>query len=244
MNQLQSGIADQGYELMHGVYSSEECLQMLSELNRLFQQEEMVSIRSSRGTVFAARNVIKIVPEVHAWWQKPRLVERLTYVLGEHFGLVRGLYFDKPSHRSWSLPFHKDMTIAVKDNRLKSDEFSKPTTKAGVPHVEGSESVLANMLTLRIHLDAVTDFNGPLQVIPGSHLSGKSTAGYSGQPDVITCEAGDVLAMRPLVSHASGHSDPAREMHRRILHLEFAAEEQLADGFQWQDFIRPEIHQR
>jgi ectoine hydroxylase-related dioxygenase (phytanoyl-CoA dioxygenase family) len=91
------------------------------------------------------------------------------------------------------------------------------------------------MLTLRIHLDEVTDENGPLKVIPGTHRQpdpGKDTA-----PVSIHAAIGDVLAMRPLLSHSSGASLPGTTRHRRILHLEFAADRILPDGYQWRHFI-------
>src|SRR6266404_493411 len=104
----------------------------------------------------------------------PARVEAMAAVLGPDFGLVRVLFFDKPPGGSWSLPAHKDLTIAVRDNRLPSRHFRNPTRKAGVPHVEAPRELLDKMLTARIHLDDVTAENGPLKVIPGSHRLGKT----------------------------------------------------------------------
>jgi ectoine hydroxylase-related dioxygenase (phytanoyl-CoA dioxygenase family) len=144
------------------------------------------------------------------------------------------LYFDKPPGEGWALPWHRDMTVAVKAHgRLGT--FAKPTTKAGVPHVEAPNELLSSMLTARIHLDDVTDRNGPLRVIPGSHRA-------NGGPDnresaTIFCEAGDVLLMRPLLLHASGHCASDHRGHRRIIHLEFAPGPRLPDGYDWHDFF-------
>ena len=63
------------------------------------------------------------------------------------------------------------LRCAVTDNRLPSQRFSRPTTKAGVPHETAPDEILREMLTLRIHLDDVTEENGPLQVVPESHRS-------------------------------------------------------------------------
>ena len=63
------------------------------------------------------------------------------------------------------------------------------------------------MLTARVHLDDVTDENGPLRVIPGSHRYGTTMDGRAAQPVTLHCRAGDVLLMRPLLTHASGHAD-------------------------------------
>ena len=230
----QSHLDQNGFELLLGVFKNDECQHMLSILENAMQADQAnFHVRQSRGTVFAARNLIDMCPEVVRIWRKPILTNFLRSVLGDEFGLVRVLFFDKPSDRSWSLPFHKDMTIAVKDNSLPTTNFSKPTHKAGVDHVEASQEILQNMLTLRIHLDEVTNDNGPLQIIPGSHHSGKAAMSTAASPIKITCRAGDVLAMRPLISHGSAHSNPDKKMNRRILHLEFCGEATLPDGFQW-----------
>ena len=203
--------------------------------------DDLPRARSSRGHVYAARNLLQVVPEVQTFWQSGTLLRVLQSVLGDQFGLVRVLFFDKPPDRTWALPWHKDTAIAVKDNTLPSTHFSRPTTKAGVPHVIACDELLARMLTLRVHLDDVTDENGPLRVIPGSHVSSTSDGLGVDAAVTIHATAGDVLAMRPLISHCSGASSPTTRRHRRILHLEFAADPVLADGYQWHDFIEPRI---
>jgi ectoine hydroxylase-related dioxygenase (phytanoyl-CoA dioxygenase family) len=55
-----------------------------------------------------------------------------------------------------------------------------------VPHVEAPEEVLREMVTAGIHLDEVTDENGPLKVVPGSHLTGKTLAIGDTPPQAIT----------------------------------------------------------
>ncbi len=198
---------------------------------------DSVLARSSRGHVYAARNLIESIPEVKTVWLCDSLMSFLREQLGDQFGLVRALFFDKPPDRTWALAWHKDTSIAVKDNSIASTSFSRPTTKAGVPHVIACDDVLKQMLTLRIHLDEVTEENGPLRVIPGSHLlSNNEGDGLNAAVDV-HAKAGDVLAMRPLISHSIGASKPGTQRHRRILHLEFAASAKLPDGMQWHDFV-------
>ncbi len=65
--------------------------------------------------------------------------------------------------------------------------------KAGVPHVIASDSLLRQMLTLRIHLDDVTDENGPLRVIPGSHIASDSDGLGIEQAVTVRARVGDVL---------------------------------------------------
>ncbi|WP_372716513.1 phytanoyl-CoA dioxygenase family protein [Novipirellula sp.] len=200
-------------------------------------ESDVQRARSSRGHVYAARNLLDVVPEIQTFWREGKPFEILKCILGDQFGLVRVLFFDKPPDRTWTLPWHKDTAIAVGDNSHRSERFSRPTVKSGVPHVVASDDVLRQMLTLRLHLDDVTDQNGPLRVIPGSHVS--STSGGAGVEAAVTIHAaaGDMLAMRPLITHSSGSSKPGTTRHRRILHLEFAADRHLPDGFQWHDFI-------
>ena len=95
------------------------------------------------------------------------------------------------------------------------------------------------MIRSRCVLDEVTDENGPLQVIPGSHVSSESIGKGMHTAVSVHAAVGDVLAMRPLISHSSGPSSPGTKRHRRILHLEFATLEPLPDGYQWHNFVRP-----
>ena len=121
---------------------------------------------------------------------------------------------------------------------------ARSTTMAGVPHFIACDDVLKRMLTLRIHLDEVTEENGPLRVIPGSHVSSTSEGDGLDAAVNIHAKAGAVLAMRPLISHSSGASKPETQRHRRILHLEFAASAKLPDAVQWHDFVRPSSPQK
>jgi len=192
--------------------------------------------RSSRGTVYAARNVLDFWPRAKTIWRKTALTSFLSDVLGPTFGLVRALYFDKPPDRTWSLPWHQDLTVAVKEH-LPADGFSKPTTKEGVTHYEAPTKLLERMVTVRIHLDPVGDDNGPLEVIQGSHLFGKQINLHSGPIHLIHAAAGDCLIMRPLLVHASGPSHADSTRHRRILHLEFAADPRPAPDLEWHTFV-------
>jgi hypothetical protein len=62
------------------------------------------------------------------------------------------------------------------------------------------------------------------------------------KPQTILVERGDVLLIRPLVGHCSSRSHPNTARHRRILHLEFAADRELPDGYAWHDFMPATSH--
>jgi hypothetical protein len=227
------GIATDGYLLLSGVFSTPEITAIAAEADAALQADGDATLRAGDGSVYGARNVARLWPNAATLWCRPLLMELLSTILGPHFGLVRVLFFDKPPEQTWALPWHRDLTIAVQDNGLPSNRFRKPTTKAGIPHIHAPHEILEQMLTLRLHLDEVTEENGPLRVIPGSHLSDTADK----PPTTILAAAGDVLAMRPLLLHASNRSHPDTRRHRRILHLEFAGARELPDGFQWHEFI-------
>jgi hypothetical protein len=189
-------------------------------------------------SIIGGRNLLKQVSISVTCWRKKNLVDLLKAVLGEECGLVRGLYFDKPPEKSWSLPWHKDLTIAVKQHISGVTEFIKPTLKAGVPHFEAPLSILQRMLTLRIHLDEMNDENGPVQVIPASHMSLTDNPLQHSTAETIRVASGGVFVMRPLLTHCSISSRPGNQLHRRILHLEFAADRDLPEGIEWHDFFK------
>ena len=93
-----------------------------------------------------------------------------------------------------------------------------------------------DLFGLRVHLDDSGEANGPLRVLPGTHTRGVMTqeairrAADSLRPVDCTAAAGGVVAMRPLIVHAS--SKATDERPRRVLHIEYAASIQIAPGIE------------
>jgi len=231
---------EDGFVILRHVFPISMVREMIQEVTGALSDpiQQQSTIRSEHGAVCAARNILTLWPRVATIWNISPLTMLLPQLLGPEYGLIRVLFFDKPPNNTWALPWHKDMTIAVRDNKLPSSHFTKPTRKAGVPHVEASEEILRKMLTARIHLDAATEENGPLKVVPGSHRLGKAESPGNGEVRTILAGQGDVLLMRPLLEHSSGRSRPDTSSHRRILHLEFSGVRELPDGYEWHDYIQ------
>ncbi|WP_439620968.1 phytanoyl-CoA dioxygenase family protein [Gemmata sp.] len=225
-----------GFALLPGVVSPAAVAGALAEWNAVSAANAAdPAILANDGPAYGARNLLQMWPSVVSLVRVPSLREPLIDVLGPGAGVVRGLFFDKPPGHTWALPWHKDYSIAVAEHR-GGTVLTKPTTKAGVPHVLASPEVIRVMLTARIHLDDATADNGALRVIPGSHVRYEMGRDDPRDPVTVCCQAGDVLLMRPLLTHSSGHSAPGANRHRRIVHLECAPSPALPDGYEWHAF--------
>ncbi len=228
-----------GFTFLRGVFASKTVAAALAEWETITHRHatDEAVLTGESGPAYGARNLLDLWPGVVDLLRVEPLLGALLDVLGANAGVVRVLYFDKPPGHSWALPWHKDYSIAVRANG-PTTLFTKPTTKAGVPHVIAPQVVLDQMVTVRIHLDDMTPDNGPLRVIPGSHRFYSQTNDEPRDPVTLECRAGDVLLMRPLVTHASGHSKIDAGLHRRIVHLECAADAVLPDGYEWKWYSR------
>ena len=154
---------------------------------------------------------------------------------------VKAALFDKVAGANWTLPWHQDLTVALRPvaeapGALSWRGFSRWSVKSGVAHAEAPLDLLERMVALRVHLDDCDALSGPLLVVPGSHRRGKLDAAarrkLPAELGIRLCEAktGDVLAMHPLLLHRSKSAE--NPSHRRVIHLEYAAAP-LPEGLTW-----------
>lgn len=187
------------------------------------------------GKAFGIRNLLNVVPFTRDLANSSACRSIVEPILGASARVVRGIYFDKHKDANWKVAWHQDLTIAVRE-RIDVDGYGPWTIKAGIHHVQPPASVLENMLTLRIHLDAADESNGALRVIPGTHKHGRLDAHQieywkQHQPPVTcTVNKGGALLMRPLLIHSS--TTAANPRHRRVLHLEYSSID-LPGGLRW-----------
>lgn len=148
---------------------------------------------------------------------------------------VRAVMFDKTPAANWSLGWHQDRTVAVRERRAVSG-YGPWTVKQGIRHVEPPFAVIEAMLTIRVHLDAVPADNAPLLVAPGSHRLGRipeaDIAAIVDRCGTTACLAGpgDVWIYATPILHASGAS--RAHPHRRVLQVDYAARD-LEGGLEW-----------
>ena len=114
---------------------------------------------------------------------------------------VRAIYFDKSPEANWLVPWHQDLTVALRSRR-EVPGFGPWSVKDGVPHVQPPVERLEQMLTVRLHLDDADEGNGALRVLPGSHRSGRLS---STQIQALRAGQADVLcaATRSAIAHCA-----------------------------------------
>lgn len=155
--------------------------------------------------------------------------------MGENARPVRAILFDKTASANWSLGWHQDRVVAVRE-RKDVTGFGPWTRKHGSLHVAPPFELLAGMLTLRVHLDPVTETNAPSLIAPGSHRFGRIPEAVV--PEVVTkcgvavclAEAGDVWSYATPILHASDRATAAT--HRRVLQVDYAVGD-LPGGLEW-----------
>lgn len=181
----------------------------------------------ARGGVRNLLDAVPAAPAVRTLAASPAVRSVAEAVLGPACFAVRALLFDKTPGANWKVAWHQDLTIAVRA-RATVAGYGPWSDKAGVPHVQPPAELLERMLAVRVHLDDCGPGNGPVRVISGSHragrLSGAAIDAWRAGAAAVDClaERGAILAFRPLILHAS--SPATAPAHRRVVHLEFAAE--------------------
>ena len=148
---------------------------------------------------------------------------------------VRFVSFNKSKDQNWSLPWHQDRVIAVRE-KVNVSGFTNWSCKSGIWHCEPPEDILSKMIFARVYLDDVRQESGSLELALGSHKFGKITADKVGKIvercETEICEAnrGDVLLVKALTLHKSGVSSFTTP--RRALRVDYANQE-LPTPLEW-----------
>jgi hypothetical protein len=207
-------------------------------VSRAIESDPRRELLSTLGPVSGAgRRGLLALAAIAELARSPRLLALIRPHLPSEPIAVRAIYFAKSSETNWLVPWHQDLTLALRA-RVEVSGFGPWSMKDGVPHVQPPIEFLQQMLTIRLHLDDADESNGALRVLPGSHRLGRLSSGRiqeirSQQGDFLCAvSAGDALLMRPLLLHASSRS--TSKGHRRVLHIEYAAFA-LPDELDWHE---------
>ncbi|MBN8805359.1 MAG: phytanoyl-CoA dioxygenase family protein [Sphingopyxis terrae] len=149
-------------------------------------------------------------------------------IIGRRSRAVRAILFDKTAEANWSLSWHQDRTICVRE-RVEVPGYGPWTIKGGMQHVAPPFDLLSRMVTLRLHLDDVAEDNAPLMIAPGSHKLGRIPEAEIDQlvsrlgQQLCLAEAGDIWVYATPIVHASkAATHPER---RRVLQVDFSADD-------------------
>ena len=212
---------DLGYGIVEGVFSGADLAPVVAAL------DGRLDTRSRAG----ARHVLAL-PEIRALADDPRLISMAARFVGPAQPF-RATLFDKSASANWLVAWHQDTALPM---RAQADAagWGPWSIKAGIVHAHAPASALARVVALRVSLDPSTEANGPLRVLPGTHVHGLldgaavERLGLEVAPVSCTVGAGGVVAMRPLLLHASSKS--TSDARRRVLHIEYAAATRFGPG--------------
>jgi len=174
-------------------------------------------------------------PNVANLAEHPKLKEIACQVLRTEARPFRATLFDKSPISNWLVVWHQDTALPLRERR-ELPGWGPWSVKEGVIYAHAPAAPLEQVLALRVHLDDSTDRNGPLRVLPGTHTLGVLTDDAierlvtNMNPVDCLVTAGGVVAMRPLIVHASSKS--LIETPRRVLHIEYATQMAIAESLE------------
>ena len=174
-----------------------------------------------------------------------RFVERLRShpvlcpLVPRELAAVQCTYFEKSADRNWLVPIHQDLSIPVAE-RVDHPALRGWSEKEEALFVQAPTELLQQLVAVRLHHDPSGPEDGPLRVVPGTHLQGRIKPGAavavraSAEEVVCQAEPGSALVLRPLLLHASSRASGASR--RRVLHFLFGPR-RLPYGLRWQQVV-------
>jgi ectoine hydroxylase-related dioxygenase (phytanoyl-CoA dioxygenase family) len=215
-------IVNDGFAVMPNVFSEVEMV-------ALGEQLECSDLPRSRAGIRHAMRLTTVSVLARA----PRLLGIAQGVLGTNTIPFRATLFAKLPTSNWLVAWHQDTAMPLQERR-ETLGWGPWSVKEGVIYAHAPADALSQVIALRVHLDDSTAENGPLRVLPKTHTLGVLTDEEAHQlaEKIKTVECpvprGGVLAMRPLIVHASSKSQS--ENPRRVLHIEYAKSPTLSNG--------------
>lgn len=213
---------DQGYRIVPDVIDADEVMQLLRSLDGPDLPRSRAGARHLMGH-----------PSVRAVALDPRLLALAAHVVGPSAVPYRATLFDKSPARNWLVPWHQDTALPLEEQR-DVQGWGPWSHKGGITYAHAPATALARVVALRLHFDESGPDNGPLRVVPNTHTLGVlSDAQVShvverATPSDCLVGIGGVIAMRPLIVHAS--SKAVSDRPRRVLHIEYIDSLDLGSG--------------
>lgn len=146
-----------GYVFLPEVFSDDEMGVLRGELDGIFSQDRPENVREKNSravrTTFAAHTFNEAFARLG---RHPHLIEPVTQLLGGPVYMHQFKINAKAAFDGDVWQWHQDYGTWARDDRM-------PEPRA---------------MNIAVFLDDVSEFNGPLMFIPGSHRAGKLEAGH------------------------------------------------------------------
>ena len=217
-------VQEQGYGLIPNVFGKDEVLDLLVDL----RSENLPRTRAGVRHAMRSAKVTRIALD-------GRMQEIARAILGTGAIGFRATLFEKLPDSNWLVAWHQDTALPLRERR-NVPGWGPWSVKDGVNYAHAPAQALERILALRVHLDSSVEDNGPLRVLPGTHVQGvltddeiHSIAERTAGVDCLM-PLGGVIAMRPLTIHASSKS--RTENPRRVLHIEYAESSAIAESLE------------
>jgi hypothetical protein len=214
-------VEENGFAILPDVFSSQDVMGIRSDLKDATLRRSRAGVRHALDSAGIARLS-----------QGSQLFAIARDVLGDGAFPFRATLFDKSFAANWLVVWHQDTALPIQE-RHETPGWGPWSVKEGVIYAHAPANALSQVLALRVHLDDSTVQNGPLRVLPATHrlgvLSDDAMHLLAAQILPVDClvPGGGVLAMRPLLVHASSKSLVVAS--RRVLHIEYAASTILSE---------------
>jgi ectoine hydroxylase-related dioxygenase (phytanoyl-CoA dioxygenase family) len=230
---IKQKMEEDGFAIIDTIFTGEE----INQLNQVISNTDTEkSTFRKTSDLFAIRQFLKEVPAAADIIFNNRFNKLIKSIFGDHFFVVKSIYFDKPAASNWFVAYHQDLTISV-DKKITMPGFGPWTTKQNQFAVQPPLHILQDNFTVRIHLDTTDEENGALKIIPGSHLQGiyrAETINWSVEKETVcNVNKGGVMFMKPLLLHSSGRTTNNKK--RRVIHIEFSRST-LPGDLNWGEF--------
>jgi len=208
-------IRDEGYGLIPGIFAREEIGGLLGQLQHAQLPRSRAGVRHAMKSPLVARIA-----------QDEPMMRIARAILGEAAIPFRATLFEKLPVSNWLVAWHQDTALPLTE-RKETPGWGPWSVKDGVIYAHAPAAALEQVLALRLHFDDSTAQNGPLRVLPGTQKHGVLTDDevhrFAESCPALDClmPLGGVVAMRPLVLHASSKSQA--DLPRRVLHIEYSS---------------------
>ena len=161
--QHSTSIAEQGFSIIPSVFHHQEIERVLEQIERRNLPRSMAGVRH------ALRH-----PEIAELARDRRLIQLASEILGHAAFPYGATLFDKSAVANWLVVWHQDTALPLR-KRSEVPGWGPWSVKDGVLYAHAPATALSKVVTLRLHFDDSTEYNGPLRVLPGTHEMGVLT---------------------------------------------------------------------